>query len=179
MIRSRIQPATTGPVKINLGCGRKYLEGYVNCDVLEHVRADAHFDLETMPYPLESDSAHEILLDNVLEHLDDIPAVMRELHRILRRGGILKIWVPYGKSDWALQDPTHRHYFTETSMDYFGEDHPYGYYSEFKFQVRQAVLFVDNDTLRHRCRNLIPFRNVLRFFLTNMYDGIYFELEKP
>lgn len=178
MNRTQIQPASTGPSKINLGCGRKYLEGYLNCDVLEQVKADKHFDLERFPYPLESDSADEILMDNVLEHLDDIPQVMGELHRILKPGGILKILVPYGKSDWALQDPTHKHYFTETSMNYFSEGHAYGYYADFKFKVLQTVLFTDNETIHHKLRNLIPCRSVLRFFLTNMYDGIYFELEK-
>ena len=178
MNRDQIKPTATGPSKVNLGCGQKLLDGYLNCDVLEHIKADRHFDLETFPYPLADAFADEILMDNVLEHLDDIPKVMGELHRILKTGGVLKILVPYGKSDWALQDPTHRHYFTEASMNYFCEGHPYSYYSTFRFKLIQATLFTDNETTRHKLRNMIPFRGALRYFLTNLYDGIYFELEK-
>lgn len=166
-------------LKLNLGCGEKYLAGYVNCDLLSHVRADRHFDLNQVPYPFETDSAAEIRLDNVLEHLDDLLAVMGELHRVLAPGGRLRVWVPYGKSDWALQDPTHKHYFTEQSMHYFCEGWEYSYYVPFRFRLIEARLYADRNNWRQRLRNLIPFRSVLRYFLFNLYDGIYFELEKP
>jgi SAM-dependent methyltransferase len=166
-------------VKLNLGCGERRLPGYVNCDILPQVAADRHFDLNCFPYPFEDGCADEILLDNVLEHLAEIPPVMEELHRLLRGGGIVRIFVPYGKTDWALQDPTHRHYFTEKSMDYFCDDRPYNYYSRVRFRLRAARLYGDSTTWLHRLRNLIPMKRVLRYFLFNIYDGIYFELEKP
>lgn len=165
-------------LKLNLGCGRKYLPDYVNCDVSPHVKADRCFDLNVFPYPFESEVADEILMDNVLEHLDDIPGVMTELHRLLRPGGRLRVYVPYAKTDWALQDPTHKHFFTENSLNYFLEGDPYNFYSGVRFTRREARLYADSTTWRHRLRNLLPFRNWLRFFLYNMYDGIYFELEK-
>ncbi len=165
-------------LKLNLGCGRKYLSGYVNCDVSTAVKADLHFDLNEFPYPLESGCADEILLDNVLEHLDDIPRVMAELHRLLVNGGRLRILVPYGKSDWALQDPTHKHCFTEQSMNYFLERDACNFYSIARFKLRQARLYGDSTTWRHRVRNLLPFKSWLRYFMFNIYDGIDFELEK-
>jgi SAM-dependent methyltransferase len=115
----------------------------------------------------------------VLEHLDNIPAIMTELHRVLAPGGRLRIRVPYGKSDWALQDPTHRHAFTERSMDYFCEGSPYSYYTRVRFVLERAQLTADSTTLRHRLRNLLPFKSVLKYFLYNVYDGIDFELRKP
>lgn len=165
-------------MKINLGCGQKYLPAYVNCDVLTNVKADKYFDLNTFPYPFEANCADELFLDNVLEHLDDIPKVMAELHRILKPGGRLRILVPYGKTDWAMQDPTHKHFFTEQSLNYFIDGHPYNFYSHVRFKIHQAKLYGDNTTLRHKLRNLLPFKNALRYFLFNIYDGIYFDLEK-
>ncbi len=165
-------------LKLNLGCGQKYLPGYVNCDVLPHVRADRYFDLNRPPYPFADDEADEIWMDNVLEHLGDLLAVMAELHRLLRPGGRLKIRVPYAKSDWAFQDPTHRHFFTEQTMHYFCEGWPYSYYVPFRFRLIQARLFGDANNWRQRLRNCIPFKSVLRYFLFNLYDGVYFELEK-
>lgn len=165
-------------LKLNLGCGRKYLVGYVNCDLSREVKADKYFDLNSFPYPFESECADEILLDNVLEHLDDILRVMTELHRILRPGGRLRVLVPYGKSDWALQDPTHKHFFTEQSLNYFVEGNPYNYYTNVRFRMVRARLYGDRTTWRHRIRNMLPFKSVLRYFLFNIYDGIDFELEK-
>ena len=165
-------------LKLNLGCGQKYLPGYVNCDVLPHVRADRYFDLNRPPYPFADGAADEIWMDNVLEHLDDLLAVMAELHRLLRPGGRLKIRVPYAKSDWAFQDPTHKHFFTEQTMHYFCEGWPYSFYVPFRFRLIEARLFGDANNWRQRLRNWIPFKSVLRYFLFNLYDGVYFELEK-
>lgn len=166
-------------LKLNLGCGEIYLPGYVNCDVLPHVRADKHFDLNVFPYPFEDDSADLIWMDNVLEHLDDLIRVMGELHRILRTGGRLKILVPYAKSDWALQDPTHKHFFTEQTMNYFCEGWRYSFYTSFRFRLVEARFLNDRSNWRQRLRNCIPFKGVLRYFLFNLFDNIQFELEKP
>ena len=164
--------------KINLGCGEKYLDGYINCDWLPTIKADKHFDLNRIPYPFESDFADEIFMDNVLEHLDSIPQVMGELHRVLRVGGLLRIIVPYAKSDWAFQDPTHKHFFTEVTMNYFSEGFAYSFYTPYRFKVARAELVSHSVSLRQKLRNLIPFRSVLRFFLFNLYDNVYFELAK-
>jgi SAM-dependent methyltransferase len=167
-----------GELKLNLGCGRKYLPGHVNCDLSQAVKADEHFDLNQPPYPFPSGSAAEILLDNVLEHLDDIPRVMAELHRLLRPGGLLRIHVPYGKTDWALQDPTHKHFFTEKSMDYFCGVDACDFYTPARFKLRVAQLYGLRLTWLHKLRNLLPFKQYLRYFFFNIYDGVYFELEK-
>jgi predicted SAM-dependent methyltransferase len=164
-------------IKLNLGCGDQYLEGYVNCDILETVKVDEKFDLTNFPYPFEDNYADEILLDNVLEHLPDIVATMRELHRVLKPGGVVKIFVPYGKADRAIQDPTHVHFFTEKSMNYFTDGYHFSYYTTFRFRKIKAELFTGSCTKLMRIRNLIPFRALLKYFLFNMYDGVYFELE--
>ena len=165
-------------VKFNLGCGQKPLEGYINCDFNPDIKADRHFDLNVFPYPLDSGSADEVFMDNVLEHLNDVTRVMCELHRILKPGGMARIKVPYAKSDWAYQDPTHKAFFTEKSMDYFAEGYAYNYYTRCRFKVVRAELIADSVSLRHKLRNCIPFRSVLRFFLFNLYDSIEFELVK-
>lgn len=166
-------------MKLNLGCGRKYLDGYVNCDAVASVQTDKVFDLNRTPYPFEPESVDEILMDNVLEHLEDVVSVMEELHRILKPGGTATIIVPYGKSDWAFQDPTHRHFFTERSMDYFTREHGYNFYSKSEFKLLKAKLITNNHTPRLRLRNLLPFKPVLRYFLYNVYDVVHFELQKP
>lgn len=162
-------------VKLNLGCGTKYLKGYINCDIATTVKIDKKVNLNIFPYPFKDNYADEILMDNVLEHLDDIPAVMEELYRITKADGKIILIVPYAKSEGALQDPTHKHFFTEHSLDYFTKDSAYGFYSHARFVVT-ARLFATEDTLSGKIRKYISFRKFLKRFLFNMYDGIYFEL---
>jgi len=106
-------------MKINLGCGKDIREGWVNVDRVKIDGVDIVHDLNKFPYPFKSNSADYISMKHILEHLDDIPKVMEEIHRILKPYGKVEIIVPYYKSTAAVTDPTHKHLFTEHSMDFF------------------------------------------------------------
>jgi SAM-dependent methyltransferase len=164
-------------VKLNLGCGTKLLPGYINCDLSANVTADRHFDLDHVPYPFADSSVDEVLMDQVLEHLTDVVAVIQELHRILKPGGIVDIYVPYAKSDWAVSDPTHKHYFTERSMDYFTDNFVCNFYSDARFRILNKDLISGKNSFKNRVRDLIPFKGLLRYFFWNIYDGIHFRME--
>ena len=73
-------------MKVNLGCGNKILQGWVNLDKYDVYPVDVVHDLETFPYPFETGSCTEILMNHVLEHLgadaDIFNGVVKELHRI-------------------------------------------------------------------------------------------------
>ena len=53
-------------LRLNLGCGFKQLEGYVNVDRFGN--PDLKFDLETFPWPWLDNSVIEIKLIHILEH---------------------------------------------------------------------------------------------------------------
>lgn len=163
--------------KINLGCGRNYLKGYINIDINKSLKADKYFNLNKFPYPFPDNYAEEVLLDNVLEHLEDVFRVVGEVHRILKQDGILEIFVPYAKSDGALQDPTHKHLFTEKSMDYLISGSGYDYYSNCKFKILTKQLSSANKTRLSKIRILIPFKFIFKYVLFNMYDQVYFRLQ--
>ncbi len=116
---------------LDLGCGRRTRPGSVGVDRNPGVSPDVVADLDAYPYPFADSSFDDILLDNVLEHLEDVPSVMTELYRIASDRALVKIIVPYFRSQWAAVDPTHRHAFTLDSMGYFDRNHPfyelYGY----------------------------------------------------
>jgi len=166
------------PIKIQLGCGQKYLPGWINCDVVPEVRADRYFDLEKFPYPFPENYADEIYMDQVLEHLSDVVKVVEEIHRILKPGGVARIIVPYAKGDGAFQDPTHRHFFTEKTMHYFTEDFEYNFYSRCRFKLLRAELTGMDDTWRKKIRNALPLRSLLNWFLWNIYDCVSYEMQK-
>lgn len=98
-------------MKLNLGCGQNKLPGYLNVDKYSACGPDRVVDLEALPWPFESNSAEEVVMRHVLEHLgretDIFLGIMQELHRVLAPGGRLDIRVPHPRSDGFLGDPTH------------------------------------------------------------------------
>ena len=97
--------------KLNLGCGKKIKQGYINLDNKFFRGVDVIHDLDKYPYPFKDDYFDYVLCDNVLEHLDNLIKTMEELHRITKKNGTIEIIVPYFSSIGAFQDPTHRHFF--------------------------------------------------------------------
>ena len=66
-------------------------ERYITAD-LESPLARLHFDVEQIP--LESESVDVIICNHLLEHVADDRRAMRELCRVLRRGGWAVLMVP-------------------------------------------------------------------------------------
>lgn len=106
-------------MRLNLGCGRKHLDGYVNLDISPKVGADIVHDLDIAPWPFDDNSADEIIAENIFEHVSDPILFMAECHRILKTDGILKIYVPHYTSPDAFTDPTHKRYCTDHTFDFW------------------------------------------------------------
>ena len=83
--------------KLNLGCSHLKLKGYINVDIDPLVKPDILVDLNNLKsYKVfKSDEYDEIFMSHILEHLSNPFSIMKELHRILKPGGILKIKVPH------------------------------------------------------------------------------------
>jgi len=105
--------------KLNFGCGKDIRKDYINADIAAREGVDRIFDFNVFPYPFADGEFGEIYADNVLEHLDDIPAVMRELHRIAKPNGEIRIIVPYYNCYGAYNDVTHKHYFSHLAFEPF------------------------------------------------------------
>lgn len=108
-------------MKINLGCGQKRIEGYVGADRYPCQGADVLCDLR-WPLPFRDDSVDAYLLDNVIEHVADIPALMAEIVRTSRHGARVTIITPHFASWSSWKDPTHVHHLSFFSFDHFGKE---------------------------------------------------------
>lgn len=105
-------------MRLNLGCGNDYMEGYINCDRTDKVKVDKVVDLEK-PLDFKSDSISEVNCFHILEHITNFIPLMHELHRICKDDSIIKIKTPFYTSWGQFNDPTHVRFFTPWTFTYF------------------------------------------------------------
>lgn len=81
-------------LKLHLGCGDRYFEGYINIDWKKTKATDLVCDIRKLPYP--DNSVELIETYHVIEHLPrhDLPKVLKTWYRILMVGGKLIIECP-------------------------------------------------------------------------------------
>ena len=124
-LQSDISSMKNQELKLNLGCGNRKLEGFINVDQSETCHPDEVFNLETFPWPWEDNSVTEIKLIHVLEHLGQQTSVflsiMKEMYRVCRDGATIKIVVPHPRHDDFLGDPTHVRAITSATLALFNQ----------------------------------------------------------
>lgn len=120
---------------LNLGCGHDYLDGAINVDQFA-AHVDVRHDLDKLPYPFADDTFSYIRCMNIIEHLDDVMAVMGELHRVGCDGCRITLRVPHFRSACLYEDLTHRHGFAWRSFDVLATNGTvYGEYTSRRFKI--------------------------------------------
>ncbi len=104
---------------LNLGCGNNKRDDEIGVDIIDGPCVDIVADLNRYPLPFDDDSVDLIRSSHCFEHLDNLVALMEDLHRILKPGGILEFTVPHVSNIGFFKDPTHKRPFTLETMDYF------------------------------------------------------------
>ena len=97
---------------LDLGAGINKYPGAISVDSNPVTEPDVLHNLNELPYPFKTSSIDEVRMDNVLEHVDDVVAVLTEIYRISKSNAVIIIAVPYFRARWAFIDPTHKHFFT-------------------------------------------------------------------
>jgi hypothetical protein len=154
-----LSESLAGRTTLQLGSGRKYHPQAVNVDLVAATKPDVVHDLDVFPWPLPADQFREVWAYDVVEHLSDVIRAMEELHRVCVDSAVIKITVPHFSCANAFTDPTHRHYFSAASFNYFTGENEFDFYTDRRFR-KQAARIVFYPTLVnkvvHRLANRWP-----------------------
>ncbi|HEY6333796.1 MAG TPA: class I SAM-dependent methyltransferase [Blastocatellia bacterium] len=174
---------------LDIGCGVNKVPGAIGMDANPRTNADVVHDLDKPPYPFSDNEFDIVIGRHVMEHVHEPLAVLTELHRITRPGGVVKILVPHWTNpDWA-SDLTHRNHLNSYSFDRFTENAALdsGTGAMFRLVSRQVSLlkiwkamgfqFIVN--LDQRSPKYAFCRRIWEHYLNAVVRGkeIYFELE--
>lgn len=132
---------------LHLGCGPQKIPGSIGIDINKKVNPDVVHNLDKFPYPFKDNQFDIVIADNIMEHLENIPKVMEELHRICKNGAKLLITTGHFSGIDAFTDPTHKHFFTSRTFDYFipQTDLYELQYSNAKYKKNKVILGPENS----------------------------------
>ncbi len=156
--------------KLNLGCGKKILPGYINVDnnpVLGDKRIVTH-DLNRMPYPFKDNQFEEILMDHVLEHLENPLEVLQEVYRIGKDGCRVSIKCPHFSYNWV--HPLHKSPISTWLFSYL-DTRNFEHYGNTHFVVKSIRLCWLKE-IKGRRPFWMEFPNFIINFLANIHIGI-------
>ena len=146
-------------MRLNLGCGNRKINDWVNVDKVATCNPDKIVNLEELPWPWPDNSVDEILLSHVLEHLgaatDVYLGIIKELYRVCRDGALINIRVPHPRHDSFLNDPTHVRAITPDGLRLFSQEQnrnwiargaantPLGIYLGIDFTIQSTNMILD------------------------------------
>lgn len=82
-------------MKLHLGCGKRYIPGFVHIDAVDYPHVDHVASIDNLSF-IPDNSVELIYNCHVLEHFKrrDVVRVLQEWNRVLTPGGTLRVSVP-------------------------------------------------------------------------------------
>lgn len=176
-------------LKLNLGCGSRHFEGFVNVD--KYGDPDLKLDLETFPWPWQDDTVSEIYLIHVLEHLGQTTeiylSIIKEMYRICHNGAKIRIMVPHYRHQFFFDDPTHVRAVTPMGLQLFSQEEnrqwmeagasnsPLGIYLNVDFELRSTIYKPSPDWFRLHPEQPVDIDLLIRE--SNIYNNLIEEIE--
>jgi len=104
--------------RLNLACGTDYLEGWTNLDGCPDIKADVYCNLDSadVKLPFMDEQFDFVFASHILEHIQHLPHLKKELSRVMKPNGIIFVVVPHHLSVDAWGDDTHCRAFSIASF---------------------------------------------------------------
>ncbi len=164
--------------RLNLGCGKNILQGWINLDIVANNGVDVIADLDNCKntdLPFQDNEIDEFLASHLIEHLHNPLPFMEEIHRIAKPNAKATFKVPYGSSDDAFEDPTHVKQYFLNSFSYFSQ--PFYWFADYGYRgdwlIEKIILLVDANT--HYGKNaeqilfeVNTFRNIVKEMIVEL-----------
>jgi predicted SAM-dependent methyltransferase len=145
--RYAIWPVAARPLRLHLGCGPKYLPGFVNIDANPLQKIDLWLDVRC-GLPFANQSVESIYSTHMIEHLypDELEALLRECARVLKPGTGLRLVVPSLRSAVLAYQQRRHDWFPDSFPRHF--DSVGGRFSNFVFCDGQHRAAFDFEYLK-------------------------------
>jgi len=143
---------TDTSIRLNLGCGKKKVEGFIGVDIKN---ADVVADIRKLPY--EDNSVDEIMAIHVCEHFyrHEIASVLKEWMRVLKPNGRMVLELPC----------------LDKVLEHFASDSPVNF-TLIPLYGDPATHVADGEPALHKwCWSIKQFRNLLNSVgLNDIYE---------
>jgi len=166
---------------LHVGSGRDKGLG-TTLDISPSVEPDIVADL-AKPLDIDDSTYDAVYAFSILEHMTDLVAVTKELHRVVRPSGFIAILVPHFSAAAVHIDPTHVRGFSARTFDYFvaGTElqMDFGWYSDIRFSITTVHMMLQSRVV-NRVAGAIVNRHIDFYEAHVAYvlrgAGVYWEL---
>jgi predicted SAM-dependent methyltransferase len=129
-------------MKLNLGCGFRKMEGFINIDNRYYVKPDVVADALALPF--KDNSADEVCAIDFLEHIPigKTVSAVEAIYSVLVPNGLFRHVTPSTDGRGAFQDPTHVSFWNINSWLYYCDDlyrNLYGIKAKFTGMLRDVI----------------------------------------
>lgn len=145
MFREKIKKGEK--IILDLGSGPIERTDRISVDLLDLLGVDIVADLEKGLSFAPDNSVDEIHSKSFLEHIDNFDLLMREMHRVLKPGGMVYIFVPHFSNPYYYSDPTHKRFFGYYTFYYYSKNQEKlkrqvpEFYNDIDFEVVSQKLY--------------------------------------
>ncbi len=164
-------------LRLDLGCGFSKPNGFIGLDnfdgiatqIVSENRPDILMDLNRDPIPFPDESCAEIRSSHFLEH-SNLPWIIDESHRLLKKNGVFLFAVPYANSAEGMY-PGHHTFLTEK---WFFENINF----QQKFKIEKIDYYPSDYWKKSLARFFIPFSFARTFFFNACWQMIVYCVKK-
>lgn len=170
---------------LELGCGsRKRYKDFVGIDLLDDQCVDIVGDALEVLKCIPDGSIANVSSFHFFEHVEDVPALVSEIARILQPGGSLEIVVPHFSNPFYYSDLTHKSFYGLYTFSYFSRKSPFRrtvptYGRALSFDIERADLlfksprpFYFRYALRRMMQALVNLNMYTREFYEENLSGL-------